>query len=164
MEIVRVDSIEYRKSFSAPYHIFNSVDFSELNKGKCLDLHYLEFIDKKVRFGIILGEKEQELRSPFSAPFGGFSFVRNERIEYFEQAVSLLKQYGETIGKEILISLPPFIYEPSFISKCVSALLRKGAFIKYVDLNFQFETERFARYDTIIDRSARKNLHNSLKP
>lgn len=163
MEIVRVDFIEYEKVFPVPYHIFNSVGFSELNKDKCLDLHYLEFVDKKIRFGLILGEKEQELRSPFSAPFGGFSFVRNERIEYVEQAVSLLKQYGEAIGKEILISLPPSIYEPSFISKCVSAFLRKDASIKYVDLNFQFETDRFAQYDTIIDRSARKNLHNSLK-
>lgn len=163
MEIVRVDSIEYGKSFPTPYHIFNSVSFSELNKDKCLDLHYLQFVDKKIRFGIILGEREKELKSPFSAPFGGFSFVRNERIEYVEQAVSQLKKYGETIGKEISISLPPFIYDSSFVSKCVSAFLRQGASIKYVDLNFQFDTDRFAHYDAFIDRSARKNLHNSLK-
>lgn len=163
MEIARIDSTEYKKNFPAPYHIFNSVDFSELNRDKCQDLHYLDFKDKKKRFGIILGEKEQELRSPFSAPFGGFSFTRNERIEYIEQAISLLKGYGESIGKKILISLPPSIYEPSFISKTVSAFLRMGAAIKYVDLNFQFETDRFAQYNAFINRSARKNLHNSLK-
>ena len=163
MEIERISPLEYKQCIPVLYHIFNSVEFSELNREKCSDLHYLVFKDKKVRYGMILGEKDQELKSPFSAPFGGFSFNKNERIEYLEEAVALLKEYARKQEKQVCLSLPPSIYEPTFISKSFSALLRGGAEIKYVDLNFQFETERYARYDDFIDRSARKNLHNSMQ-
>lgn len=163
MEIQRVDSLEYKNYFPSTYHIFNSVLFSELNKDKCCELHYLLFKDSKVRFGIILGEKDEFLCSPFSAPFGGFCFNRNERIEYFEQAVALLREYGKGLNKPIKVSLPPVIYNPTTISKSVSAFMRGGAIIEYVDLNFQFEVEKWADYEKYIDRSAKKNLHNSQK-
>lgn len=163
MEIQKVDSLEYRNYFPSPWHVFNSVPFSELNKDKCNELHYLLFKDSKVRFGIILGEKDEVLCSPFSAPFGGFSFNRNEKIEYFEQAVALLKEYGKELHKPIKVSLPPVIYNPTVISKSVSAFIRGGATISYLDLNYQFEVDRFVDYENIIDRSAKKNLHNSQK-
>lgn len=163
MEIQRIDSSEYKTYFSSPYHIFNSVQFSELNKDKCSDLHYLLFKDSKVRFGIILGEKGECLCSPFSAPFGGFSFNKNERIEYWEQAVALLREYGKNINKQIRISLPPAVYNPTIVSKSVNAFMRGGAVVDYMDLNYQFEVSSFAEYEKNIDRSARKNLHNSQK-
>lgn len=163
MEIQRIDALEYKQYFPNPYHIFNSVKFSELNKDKCSELHYLLFKDTKVRFGIILGEKKEYLCSPFSAPFGGFSFNKNERIEYWEQAVALLKEYGNDLNKQIRISLPPTVYNPTIVSKSVNTFIRSGAIIDHVDLNYQFEVERFADYEKFIDRSARKNLHNSQK-
>lgn len=163
MEIQRIDSSEYKTYFSSPYHIFNSVQFSELNKDKCSDLHYLVFKDSKMRFGIILGEKGECLCSPFSAPFGGFSFNKNEKIEYWEQAVALLKEYGKNVNKQIRISLPPAVYNPTIVSKSVNAFMRGGAVVDYMDLNYQFEVSSFADYEKNIDRSARKNLHNSRK-
>lgn len=163
MEIQRVDSLEYKNYFFSPYHIFNSVPFSELNKNKCSDLHYLLFKDSKVRFGIVLGEKVEYLCSPFSAPFGGFSFNKNERFEYWEQAVTLLKGYGENLNKRTRISLPPTIYNPTIVSKSVNAFIRGDAVVDYVDLNYQFEVGSFAEYEKKIDRSARKNLHNAQK-
>lgn len=161
MEIQKVDSWEYENYFPNPYHIFNSVSFSVLNEDNCCNIHYLLFKDSKVRLGIILGEKEEFLCSPFSAPFGGFSFNRNEKIEYFEQAVILLKEYGKDYNKLIKVTLPPVIYNSTAISKSVGALIRGGASINYLDLNYQFEVERFINYEKIIDRSAKKNLHNS---
>lgn len=163
MEIQRIDSSEYKTYFSSPYHIFNSVQFSELNKNKCSDLHYLLFKGSKVRFGIILGEKGECLCSPFSAPFGGFSFNKNERIEYWEQAVALLKEYGKNINKQIRISLPPAVYNPTIVSKSVSALMRGGAIVSCLDLNFQFEVERFVDYERFIDTKTRNKLRNSQK-
>lgn len=163
MEIQKIDPLGYKNYFSSPYHIFNSVPFSELNKDKCSNLHYLLFKDTKVRFGIILGEKGECLCSPFSAPFGGFSLNKNERIEYWEQAVALLKEYGKSLNKQIRISLPPTIYSPTIVPKSVSAFIRNGAIIDYMDLNYQFEIDRFVNYEKFIDRSARKNLRNSQK-
>lgn len=163
MEIQRIDSSVYKNYFSNPYHIFNSVSFSELNKDKCDNLHYLLFKDSKVRFGIVLGERGECLCSPFSAPFGGFSFNKNEGVWYLEQAVTLLKGYGKSFNKQIRISLPPTIYNPTIVSKSVSAFMREGAVVDYVDLNFQYEISHFVDYEKNIDRSARKNLHNSQK-
>jgi hypothetical protein len=159
----RVDAKTYKDYFSAGNHVFNSVAFSELNKDKCIDLHYIFFKDKKIRLGIILGEREELLCSPFSAPFGGFCYNKNEKIEYFEQAVTALKEYGESVGKKIRISLPPFIYNPTVVSKCESALLRGGAAIDHIDLNYQFEVARFAEYENFIDTKAKNKLHNSMK-
>ncbi len=162
MELQRVDNNTFKNYFPSPNHVFNLVCFSDLNKDKCNDLHYLLFRDnKKVRLGIILGEREDSLCSPFSAPFGGFSYNKNEKIEYFEQAVTLLKEYGLVYHKQIKISLPPMIYNSTSISKTISALTRNGASVKYIDLNYQFELDKFADYENIIDSRTKNKLHNS---
>lgn len=163
MEIERISNSDYKNYFPQPYHVFNSVDFSELNRDKCKELHYLLFKDSKVRFGIGLGESGQELKSPFSAPFGGFSYVRNEKVEHFEQAVELLKNYGENNNKQIVISLPPVIYNPTFVTKNVSAFLRCGGNVRHMDINYQFEVNKFGEYETLLDTKTRNKLHNSMK-
>lgn len=70
MQIVRTTPQEYKSLFPNPSHVFNSVEFNELNRHKCDDVHYLVIKDDKgkVRFGIILGQKGNMLKSPFSAP------------------------------------------------------------------------------------------------
>ena len=80
MQIERLSPDEYAKIYT-PQHVFNSVGFTELNRDKAEDLHYLSIRDTKHRFGIILGERNGMLRSPFSAPFGGFTTrgVQNAR-------------------------------------------------------------------------------------
>ena len=80
MELSRVSAKEYKNSFEVVFHVFNTVEFSELNSDKCESLHYLLFKDKKVRLGIVLGERENMLLSPFSAPFGGFTFVKSNSV------------------------------------------------------------------------------------
>ena len=164
MELSRVSAKEYKNSFEAVFHVFNTVEFSELNSDKCESLHYLLFIDKKVRLGVVLGERENMLLSPFSAPFGGFTFVKsNTRLEYLEKAVKLLEDYASKTGFLIRISLPPSIYAPSFIAKEIGIFERSRFGVQHIDLNYQFETRDFFSYEECIDRSARKNLHNSFK-
>lgn len=163
MEIERISCSDYKNYFPSPYHIFNSVAFSELNRDKCKELHYLLFKDSKVRFGIVLGEDGRELKSPFSAPFGGFSYVRNEKVEHFEQAVELLKNYGENNSKQIVISLPPVVYNPTFITKNVSAFLRGGGRVRHMDINYHFEVNKFGEYEVLLDTKTRNKLHNSMK-
>lgn len=164
MELNRVSAKEYVAYFTHTFHVFNTEEFTELNSDKCKKLHYLFFVNKKVRLGIILGERENMLLSPFSAPFGGFSFIKSDiRLEYIEEAIELLEKYAFGNNLSVKITLPPSIYDSCFISKQVALFMRSRFQVQYVDLNYHFETEYFADYEQRIDRSARKNLHHSFK-
>ena len=104
MELSKVSAKEYNNYFATVFHVFNTVEFSELNSNKCESIHYLLFIDKKVRLGIVLGERENMLLSPFSAPFGGLTFMKSDiRLEYLEEAVKLLENYAFETGRLIKI-------------------------------------------------------------
>lgn len=163
MEILELSSQEYGQVFNRPYHVFNSAEFSELNKYKCDKLHYLAFKDSKVRLGLILGERDGVLCSPFSAPFGGFSSLRTVDVEAYEEAVMALKQYVDEQHMPVRISLPPAFYGETHISKSFSALLRGGARILYSDLNYQYRLEHFENFEDNLERNAKKNFHNALK-
>lgn len=163
MDILRISPSEYKQIFSNPSHVFNTVDFNELNKDKCEQIHYLVFKESKIKLGIIMGEKDGVLKSPFSAPFGGFCSNKSVEIAFYENAVVRLKQYLVENGLKAKISLPPYIYGGSFISKSFSALSRCGATLAYTDLNYQYRLENFPNYEENLERSAKKNFHNSLK-
>ena len=75
MEILEVDSSEYQNLIPAPYHVFGSASFNELNKGKCDEVYYLLFKEGKFRLGLIGGRRGNLFTSPFSAPFGGFAYL-----------------------------------------------------------------------------------------
>lgn len=163
MEIQRITPKEYEKIFSTPFHVFNSVAFSELNKDKCEELHYLVFKSPKIKLGIILGQRGEKLLSPFSAPFGGFSSAKHAEVETYEEVIPILKEYGKNLGKEIIISLPPGFYNDTHISKCYSALSRCGASLYYSDLNYQYPLHRFEKFEDNLLRNARKNYHTAQK-
>lgn len=163
MEILELSSKEYGQVFVRPLHVFNSMEFSELNKHKCDGLHYLVFKDSKIRLGIVLGERENVLCSPFSAPFGGFSYLRSVDIEAYVNAVNCLKQYAIEHNMSVRVSLPPPFYDETHISKSFSAMLLGGARILYADLNYQYRLESFEDFEENLERNARKNFHNALK-
>ena len=114
--------------------MFNKKEFAEFNKHKCDKIHYLTFDS----VGIILGEKNGEFYSPFSAPFGGFFMQKKEpRLEIIDAACKNLKEWLS--NKKCHITFPPAFYGESFISKCISAMLRNGFRIDYIDLNYYFD-------------------------
>ena len=119
MEIIEVSALEYGNHINSSYHIFNSSEFNDLNKEKCEKIFYLLFKDAKIRLGIIVGLKNDELFSPFSAPFGGFSYLNEDvKIQQVDDAIELLRIWILSKGyKSIYITLPPFIYNESFLSK-----------------------------------------------
>lgn len=161
MEIQRITASEYEKVFSTPYHIFNSAAFSELNKDKCEDIHYLVFKSSKIKLGIILGERDGLLLSPFSAPYGGFSFNRHVDVNSYDESVAELKKYADSLGKKVKITLPPCFYSDSHVTKSFSALVRGGARVLYTDINDQYPLNKFASFEDHLQRNARKNFHNS---
>ena len=45
MQLKRITPDEYAALFKSVSHTFNSVEFSQLNRSKCDDVHYLAFAD-----------------------------------------------------------------------------------------------------------------------
>ena len=161
MEIVEAGFNEYAKLLPGPYHVFGSAAFSRINEDKCESVHYLLFKDSKYRLGIVTGIRNNMLLSPFSAPFGGFSFMQEDvRINWIDEALSLLESWAAS--KQLLaikLTLPPLVYHESFLSKQISSLYRGGFIIEKADLNYAYHLNQFsADYPASIWYNARKNL------
>ncbi|HWW41760.1 hypothetical protein [Pedobacter sp.] len=165
MEIVESNQIEYKSVIENPYHIFNSADFNDLNRNKCSDVKYFLFKDSKYRLGFIGGIRNGYLISPFSAPFGGFSFLRQDvQISAIEAAIDLLGKYVfDNQLKGIKILLPPLIYNESFLSKLINAFYRRGYTVNNLDLDFYADLKMMTNYSEHIWYNAKKNLKISLK-
>lgn len=160
MEILILTSEEYQAYFTLPFHVYNSVEFTELNKGKCENVLYIAFKDSKVRLGITFGERNRLLCSPFSAPFGGFCFTKHEvTLQFIEDALKELVAFVENNNyRGIEITLPPIFYANDFLTKCFSVFMYSAFKLKYIDLNFQLYTACFENYTQFIARNSRKNL------
>lgn len=162
MEIIEVTCEEYSRVIPYPYFIYGLSPFNILNRDKCEKVHFLLFREGKFRLGIVIGVKSNSLFSPFSAPFGGFTFISQEiRIQYIEEAILKLSDWASLNEYEsVNITLPPDLYENSFISKQINCLWRGGFSINKIELNYAFNLNKFdSSYTEIIWRNARKNLN-----
>lgn len=166
MELIKVDRNIYKEIINAPYHIFNSADFNLLNKNKCEKLYFFLFKEKKYCLGLIAGLVNNSIISPFSAPFGSFSFIKEDiRISHIENAIDELEKFA-LANKKLSIKhiLPPVLYHESFLSKLINVLYRKGYNISNVDTDYYFNLANFNdNYIKILWGNARKNLNISLK-
>jgi hypothetical protein len=161
MEIVEVSAKEYAQVISYPYQIFNSADFNDLNKSKCNEVFYLLFRENKIRLGIIGGSIDNCFYSPFSAPFGGFSYISDSiKLQYIKEAVKALKDWAkEKRIHSIKIKFPPPIYETCFISKQLYCLWDEDFKLSEFDLNHSFNLDNFVgNYMENIRSEARRNL------
>ena len=164
MELIELTSKDYQQYFPTPHQIFNSTPFNELNSDKVNKIHYFVFKDSKVRLGICLGEKNELLKSPFSAPFGGFEFNSDDhKFKCVEEAVALLKDYASKNKKNIKITLPPEFYGSTIINETINSLIRYNFEISYIDMNYQFYTKDFENYELKLNKESRKNLHKALE-
>lgn len=142
-------------------HVFNTAAFSRLNAAKAERLHFLVFEEEgKPRYGITLGEREGWLLSPFSAPFGGFSYCKTPHIESLDAAAQMLAGYAHDLGFRMRISLPPLFYAPQFLAETAAVLSRRCS-ATHIELNYHFPVSRFADYDRCLARNARKNLRHA---
>lgn len=165
MQIIEVSFEEYAKIVKQHSFIFDSPEFSNLNAYKCDSVHYLLFKDGHYRAGIIGGIKNNIFLSPFSAPFGGFTFLGTDiRIEYIDNALDLLLNWVKVANLSgIYITLPPVFYGEANLSKLVNCFYRKLFTIDKIDLNHYFLLDKFRdTYINHIRKEARKNLRTSL--
>ncbi len=166
MELIEVTYDQFAQVIPEPYHAFNKSTFNSLNANKYDQIHCWLFKDGKYRLGLICGEKNSRLVSPFSAPFGGFSFLRNDiSIGLIDDAIDvLIDRSREKCILSISITLPPLFYEERFISKVLNSLYRKNFIINSVDVNYAYDLRDFSdRYVESIWRNARKNLKTALE-
>ena len=165
MEVVEATAKGFSHVFTKPIHVFASGDFNQLNEPKVEAVYYLIFKDSKYRLGLIVGISEEIVKSPFSAPFGGFVFINQEvKIHQIDAAVEALEQWAcQKKYHGIQVTLPPTLYQVSFIAKQTNAFYRAGFKMKALDLNYSFFTAKFTEeYPAHIWRNARKNLKIAL--
>lgn len=122
------DTKTFREYFPTDPHPFVSPQFIALNSRKTDEVVYLTGAENDIVIGIVAGIKDKTLLSPFSAPFGGFHFRReNVYIGDIDRFLNSLKEY--IIKREldrIEIIIPPDLYHPSFNAKTINSLFRSG--------------------------------------
>lgn len=161
MQIKNLTPDEFASTFQAT-HVFNTVAFAQLNSDKVERVHYLSFDDPKICFGIVLGESNGVLRSPFSAPFGGFLEKGTHGLERMEKAVDALADYAKERSLRLQITLQPMVYDETRLSMWVNVMMRKMQ-LHHTDLNYHFDISRMPNYSSVINRSARKLLNQALR-
>lgn len=165
LELIEVSQQEYALTIPTPYHLFNGSSFANLNQVKCDSVKYLLFKNSKYRLGFIGGIKNNKLVSPFSAPFGGFSFIKEDvQIKVIEEAVALLEQFAvkEKLSG-IKMVLPPLFYQEVFLAKLINVLYRRQFQINNLDLDFYSKLQSEIPYEEQIWYNAKKNLRISQK-
>jgi hypothetical protein len=166
MEIVNIKPKEYDQIFK-DVPCFNKAAFNILNSGKCDEVFYMIFKDRKVRLGFIAGRQGKMLSSPFSAPFGGLSTLDSKiNIPFIEEALDLIEDFCHIRNiSKISITLPPLFYDEAFLTKVTHALYQKNWHLDQLDLNFFFNLDLMGSEDntSFMSYSARKNLKSALK-
>jgi hypothetical protein len=153
----------YNQYFSQPIHSFNSATFAHLNCNKCEEVFYLLYKDTKYRLGLNAGIRGGFLLSPFSAPFGGFSFLKQDvQIAVIEKAVQELEYFAKSKScSGIRFILPPLIYDETFIAKQINVLYRMGYRNSNLDLDFYIPLQAGDSYEELLWYNAKKNLRIS---
>ena len=165
MEILEVTATVYQSIVKLPSQLFNSAAFNELNKEKCEEVFYLLFKDSKIRFGIIVGLRENKIVSPFSASYGGFESLYSDcKLYQIDAALHSFTEWAkEKKFSEFKMILPPFFFNQDFSAKMLNCLFRAGFETKNKELNYHFETKNCNDdYQQLIWYNAKKNLKKSL--
>ncbi|SMO49914.1 hypothetical protein SAMN06265379_10230 [Saccharicrinis carchari] len=126
--LIEVDEKIFGQYFYDDPHPFNTKAFVELNKAKAEKIIRLVEDTEKPEIGLLAGIHKGKLLSPFSAPFGGFHFKKENMYSHKIDTFMLsFKEYLLSQNyKDCNLTLPPDIYHQTFNAKCVSALNRAG--------------------------------------
>lgn len=79
MKAKEVSEEEYRRRFPQPLHVFNSLPFIALNAAKVDRVRYILTGDEgRTRMGLVAGQRDGMLLSPFPHPTAALTFPRRE--------------------------------------------------------------------------------------
>ncbi|MCM1309640.1 MAG: hypothetical protein NC301_01270 [Bacteroides sp.] len=155
MKILEVSAREYQLAFPRPAVVYNSVAFTELNAAKVDVVRRIVIYGDKPLLGLTFGERDGQLRAPFSAPFACFDFNREVRTEPMQAAAAALHEHS----RGALLTLPPPFYAPSMNAKTQLSLFAIGILPKFIDWNFHLDlTSPFIER---LDSTAAKKLRRA---
>lgn len=161
--LIDIGAKEFYKYFPHSYHPFLLKDFIELNKHKSDRLVWLADTSNNPSIGLIAGDINGFLFSPFSAPFGGFH-VSSEFIT-ISQICNFIESLKEYISvnrlKGIKIILPPDIYAPVMNAKLINCLKNNGFAIETMDITSWVNLDNFQ--DRFSHSKARQYLNQAVK-
>lgn len=160
--LIEVNSKCYNHQFPESPHPYISDGFITLNKEKAGKLIRLVESETKTTMGFIASLKNGILRSPFSAPFGGFHFRHdNVYVSDIEKVIDGLLEYAEFNElKKIELILPPNIYHLSFNTKLINVLIRKGFEMRLPEITNWIDLLKFS--GIFSNRVARKFYQQSI--
>lgn len=142
--LIEVSKKDYRRYFPATANPFISEAFIALNEKK--QDKVIRLIKKDdYSMGLLVGLKDGVLRSPFSAPFGGFHYKR-EYLAYdlVYDFISSLKEYVVNEGLEqISITLPPAPYQINMNAKLITVFIKLGFNMEVPDLTNWVDLKKF---------------------
>jgi len=165
MELLELTSDDYKNLVKEPFTIFDSVAFMKLNEHKVDKVNYASFNNGKNRFGLIFGERDSILVSPFSSPYSCFtSITKNNKIKSYTETCEALVKHAKKSGmKKIKITLPPLMYDEDHITKIYNSLYICGFKIAGCDINYHYCLDEFDdEYQSKILPQARQKLKNAL--
>ena len=146
--LIEVNAKIFEQYFPTDPHSFVSKAFIELNTNK-IDkvVRLVEDEVSKPEIGLVVGIRNNKLLSPFSAPFGGFHFKKeNMYSEKVDSFIASLKNYALSNSfSEFKITLPPDIYHQTFNAKCVNSFFRSGFSYEIPEITSYVDLARFEK-------------------
>lgn len=166
MTAERVTAEEYEKLVPDRRVFFNEPRFTELNREKAEEVHYLILRrDASARFGVILGKTGDMIKCPWSAPYSyPVEIKRNEKVESVDEALAALEDYCRGIGgKTVRFIFPPLFYDEHLLSAWVSAFYRTGYTVANLDLSYALDLDDLSRegYEKDLPEKGRKGLRKA---
>lgn len=161
MEWRQIGPIEYEDLglFST---VFHSSAFNELNAGRAAEVKYLCLQTSEFICGLIVGKRNDQWFSPFSAPFGGIEYVG---FIHKSTKAAVLRDLKEFLLQNSIfplhVTLPPEGYSKELGCFDPVDYLNEGFIMKYSDVNFHIELDG-SDYSKKLQRNARKNLNQAV--
>jgi len=143
--LISIENTKFKSHFPQNPHPFISEEFIVLNAKKADHVVRLVSDSEKVQIGLVAGVKNGILKSPFSAPFGGFHF-KSENIytAVIDSFINDIISYAnENEISNIHITLPPNIYTQSTNAKVINSLIRLGFKMNLPDITNWVELSKF---------------------
>ena len=163
MAWIEIDACKYAEHFANPLACYLRSDFNLLNASKVDAVRFFAFDHDGFRLGFAVGERGSLWLSPYSAPFGGFACAKGVTIDEIDEAVGALPVFISSAQKKLHITFAPVFYSQTYLSKCVSAMLRFGFKLLYADLNYAFDFTDSKPYEKRLWNMAKRNLKQAAK-
>lgn len=144
-------------------HMFNSPRYAELYTHRCCRLHYIVLADSRVRAGLIAGERDGQLQSPFSAPYGGLVLPHPLRFPLLAEAVQALDDYARSFSLGLRITLPPEFHTAGQVAAQSFAFGRLEGIRTIIDINYHLQLSRGTDVSERMGASAREALQRALR-